>query len=1092
MKHVKTRATIAAPLAIIALAALISAWVLIFQPGIVRSDGPGQPTGLTAQSSWFPRGSGDGIQLSWTAPTGPVIGYQILRQRSACDTGQTVFVENTNSTSASYLDTDVVDGITYTYNVKAINSDDTGPQSDSAEFTYVENPRSKQGFHGHPDKPTEFQTWNTDIGIQLDWEAPDDRVAGYQILRRRSDQCQTFQIRLADTGNITTHWTDEDVEIGATYEYRIAGIAGNDNPYTGHYSEDSEVLRSSAPQLLYVVSDTYNFPNRSIQITIAVNGLAIDDDADTVDYTLRGDVTFSPDGSDADECEKAGLGEVRQIKEVDHRNEQFEATFGGAGCGLGNYRLTHVVHDGNSREIASSTIGFGIVGPIVTGTPQVGQTLTADASSIRKRDGYSNATFRYQWMAKDGSTYQSVHGATSSNYTVAPTDTGKTIEVIVWATDDLGQRDVVISPPTTVVKPFNNAPTGTPTISGTPRVGETLTATTSGVADADGMTDAVFSYRWVLRDLTTNTDTDIEDGTSSTYVLADTAEGKAVKVRVTFTDDAGNVETLTSAATEAVSPRPNRDATGAPAISGTARVGETLTATTSGIADADGLTNAVFAYQWLRHDLTDETDTNIDNPNSATYTVTADDQGKALKVRVTFADDAGHDETLTSAATATVPRPPLTAITHDVPASHDEQSFVFELRFSETPEEGFSYETVRNHAFTVTGGSVTYVRRLEAGKNIEWEITVTPSGDGDVVLSAPATTDCDADGAICTDNDDKFSGLPEFTVSGPASQPAANHEPTGGPVISGTPTVGETLTATTSGIADADGMTNAVFAYRWILRDLTTNTDTDIDIEDGTGSTYVLADADEGKAVKVRVTFTDDAGHEHSLTSAATEAVSPRPNRDATGAPTISGTPRVGETLTATTSGVADADGLTNAAFSYRWVSHDLTTNTDTDIEDGTSSTYPVTEDDQGKAFKVRVTFTDDAGHEETLTSAATAAVPLPPLTAAIHDKPAAPHDGENAFTFELRFSETPVKGFSYKTLKEDAFTVTGGAVLNARRLEKPHNVRWEITVRPDGDGDVVITLPATTNCNDDGAICTDDGRMLSSAVDLTVKGPSG
>ncbi len=361
--------------------------------------------------------------------------------------------------------------------------------------------------------------------------------------------------------------------------------------------------------------------------------------------------------------------------------------------------------------------------------------------------------------------------------------------------------------------------------------------------------------------------------------------------------------------------------------------------------------------------------------------------------------------------------------------------------------------------------------------------------NGDVVLRAPATTDCDADGAICTDNDDKFSGLPEFTVSGPSSQQAANNEPTGGPVISGTPTVGETLTATTSGIADADGMTDAVFAYRWIRRDQTTNTDTDID--DATGSTYVLAHADEGKAVKVRVTFTDGAGNVETLTSAATEAVSPRPNRDATGAPAISGMPRVRETLTASTSGIADADGMTDAVFAYRWIRRDLTTNTDTDIEDGTGSTYTVTEDDQGKALKVRVTFTDDAGHEETLTSAATAAVPLPPLTAAIHD-PQASHDGESAFTFELRFSETPVKGFSYQTLKEDAFTVTGGEVLNARRLEKPHNVRWEISVSPDGDGDVVITLPATKDCDDDGAICTNDGRMLSSELKLTVKGPSG
>ena len=47
----------------------------------------------------------------------------------------------------------------------------------------------------------------------------------------------------------------------------------------------------------------------------------------------------------------------------------------------------------------------------------------------------------------------------------------------------------------------------------------------------------------------------------------------------------------------------------------------------------------------------------------------------------------------------------------------------------------------------------------------------------------------------------------------------------------------------------------------------------DSDISGATGSAYTLADADEGKTVKVRVSFTDDGGNEETLTSAATEAV---------------------------------------------------------------------------------------------------------------------------------------------------------------------------------------------------------------------------
>ena len=61
-----------------------------------------------------------------------------------------------------------------------------------------------------------------------------------------------------------------------------------------------------------------------------------------------------------------------------------------------------------------------------------------------------------------------------------------------------------------------------------------------------------------------------------------------------------------------------------------------------------------------------------------------------------------------------------------------------------------------------------------------------------------------------------------------------------------------------------------------------------------TGASYTLVDADEGKTIEVRVSFTDDAGHEETLTSAATAAVEPEPNRPATGVPVIGGTARWG------------------------------------------------------------------------------------------------------------------------------------------------------------------------------------------------------
>ena len=87
----------------------------------------------------------------------------------------------------------------------------------------------------------------------------------------------------------------------------------------------------------------------------------------------------------------------------------------------------------------------------------------------------------------------------------------------------------------------------------------------------------------------------------------------------------------------------NTPATGTPTVSGTLSQGDTLTADTSGITDStDGITNAEFLYQWIRVDGT--TDTELDGETGSTYTTTADDADKNIKVRVVFDDDAGYKE----------------------------------------------------------------------------------------------------------------------------------------------------------------------------------------------------------------------------------------------------------------------------------------------------------------------------------------------------------------------------------------------------------------------------------------------------------------
>ncbi|MCY3894905.1 MAG: hypothetical protein OXG17_00375, partial [Chloroflexi bacterium] len=303
------------------------------------------------------------------------------------------------------------------------------------------------------------------------------------------------------------------------------------------------------------------------------------------------------------------------------------------------------------------------------------------------------------------------------------------------------------------------------------------------------------------------------------------------------------------------------------------------------------------------------------------------------------------------------------------------------------------------------------------------------------------------------------------------------------PTISGTVQVGQTLTADTSGIADADGLDNVSYSYQWLADDVA--------IDGSAASTYSVVPGDEGKAVSVMVTFTDDAGNDESLTSDATAEVQARPNSPATGLPTISGTVQVGQTLTADTSGIADADGLDNVSYTYQWISGG------TEIDGSISATYEPSDSEVGRTIQVRVTFKDDRGNDESLTSEATAAVAAAaaaaPLTASLENEPTS-HDGQTAFTFELRFSEH-IGGLSYVTLRDHAFAVTGGQVKKAQRVDREsetRNIHWRIRVKPDGNGDVTIVLPATTDCSAQGAICTGDGRKLSKRLELAVTGPDG
>ena len=210
-------------------------------------------------------------------------------------------------------------------------------------------------------------------------------------------------------------------------------------------------------------------------------------------------------------------------------------------------------------------------------------------------------------------------------------------------------------------------------------------------------------------------------------------------------------------------------------------------------------------------------------------------------------------------------------------------------------------------------------------------------------------------------------------------------------------------------------------------------------------------------------------------------------NSPANGRPIIRGTREVDGTLRAITTGISDPNGMDNAALIYQWIRNDGSN--DSEITGATSQAYTVVADDVDNDIKVRVSFTDDEGFAESVTSGSVHIQTTEPLYGGF-DSSTVPesHDGDTAFTFETYFSEEPA--LAANNVRDHVLTVTGGAITAAVRTTSGENIRWRITLRPDGDDDVTVVLPPTTDCDANGAVCTQYGKMLSNQVSITVLAP--
>ena len=321
-----------------------------------------------------------------------------------------------------------------------------------------------------------------------------------------------------------------------------------------------------------------------------------------------------------------------------------------------------------------------------------------------------------------------------------------------------------------------------------------------------------------------------------------------------------------------------------------------------------------------------------------------------------------------------------------MPDSHDGGDFFVDLTFSEGPDVG--YRDVQK-AVKVSGGSINRANRKTKGSNVGWKLRVRPTGTDSLTITLPATTNCSARGAICTEDGRRLSNSPSA-------------------VVETTPTVS---------------------------------------IAGGSGT--------EGDDDSIAFTVT--------LDEAASETVT-------VDYATADGSAEAGDDYTAASGTLSFAAGETSKAISVA---------IDDDIDNESDETFTVTLSNASGA---------DLGTKTATGTIRNRTVAL--LTARFENMPAE-HDGSE-FTFDLHFSENVKTGYArYARVRDDAFDVDEGEIVAARRKTQGSNQSWTIRVKPEGTGQISITLPETTNCSRSEAICTHDKRKLSNSPSATIPGPA-
>ncbi|RXZ32784.1 hypothetical protein D9O50_15410 [Oxalobacteraceae bacterium CAVE-383] len=361
--------------------------------------------------------------------------------------------------------------------------------------------------------------------------------------------------------------------------------------------------------------------------------------------------------------------------------------------------------------------------------------------------------------------------------------------------------------------------------------------------------------------------------------------------------------------------------TGVVTISGIAKQGEVL-AVSNSLADIDGV--GTITYQWYANDVA------IVGATGSSLTLAQVQVGKAISVKAAYTDGYGTVESVSSTATAAVVN------TNDAPTGA--------VTITGLAAQGQTLTATNTLADADGLGAISYQWYADGiainGATVD-SFTLAQAQVGKAIsVKASYTDGLGANESIASTNTAAVANL--------------NDTPTGSVTITGTPTQGQTLTASNS-LNDADGL--GTVSYQWYADGVA--------IAGANTASLTLVQTQVGKAISVTAGYTDNMGTVESVSSAATSTVA-NINDAPTGAVTITGLAAQGQTLTATNT-LADTDGL--GAISYQWYADGIA------INGATASNFTLVQAQVGKSISVTASYSDGFGAHESIGSSATVTV---------------------------------------------------------------------------------------------------------------------